>query len=350
VALPFLFVILRRAIELVGLRRKSTFDKDVETLVLRHQLEVLHRKGHRARFTWADRAWLALASQFLPRRRWTAFLVTPATLLEWQRRVVRRRWAYPNRPGRPSLDPETIELVCRMVRENPRWGYLRIVGELRKLEVPVLATSVRGILRRHGMGPAPQRSGPMWTEFIRSQATTMLSTDFFHVDTVLGQRLYGLFVIELESRVMHFLGVTANPNGSWMAQIARNLVFDLHQAQLDIRFLVRDRDTKFTAAFDQVLLTEGIRTIRTPVRAPRANAYAERWIETRRAECLDHLLIVSSGQLERVLRHCVGHYDRARPHRGLELAVPRPRASDTGTGPIKRRDVLGGLCEYARAA
>ena len=179
----------------------------------------------------------------------------------------------------------------------------------------------------------------------------MLATDFFHVDTVLGQRFYGLFVIEIQSRVVHLLGVTANPHGPWMAQMARNLVFDLHEANLSIRFFVRDRDRKFTAAFDEVLRSEGIETVRRPVRAPRANAYAERWIETLRAECLDHLLIISARQLERVLAEYVGHYNRARPHRGLGLPVPEPTVSGSGLGRIERHDLLGGLIhEYRRAA
>jgi putative transposase len=225
------------------------------------------------------------------------------------------------------------------------------VGELRKLGVSISATAVRGILRRHGLGPAPRRSGPRRTEFIRSQAKTMLATDLFHVDTVFGQRFYGLFVIEIQRRVVHLLGVTANPNGPWMVQMARNLVFDLHEAKLSIRFFVRDRDTKFNAAFDNVLGSEGIETIRTPVRAPRANAYAERWIETLRAECLDHQLIVPAGQLKRVLAEYVRHYNRARPHRGLGLAVPEPTVTGPVLGRIERHDVLGGLIhKYRRAA
>ena len=200
--------------------------------MIRHQLEFIRRRASLARFTWADRTWLSLAARVLPRRRWSAFLMTPATILEWQRRIVRRRWTYANRPGRPPVGAETVALVCRLAQENPRWGYLRIVGELRKLEVYISATAARGILRRHGLGPAPRRSGPSWTEFIRSQAKTMLATDFFHVDTVFGQRFYGFFVIEIQSRIVHLLAVTASPNGPWMAQMARNLAFELQEANL----------------------------------------------------------------------------------------------------------------------
>ena len=151
--------------------------------MLRHQLEVVRRTAPQVHFTWADRAWLSLAARLLPRRRWSAFLVTPATILEWQRRIVRRRWTYAHRPGRPPIGAETVALVCRLAQENPRWGYLRIVGELRKLEVCMSATAVRGILRRHGLGPASRRSGPSWTEFIRSQAKTMLATGISSTST-----------------------------------------------------------------------------------------------------------------------------------------------------------------------
>ena len=350
-ALSFLFLLARRALEMFCIRGKSTFDKDVEILVLRHQLEVLRRKTPRPRFSWADRAFLSLTARLLPRQRWSSLLVTPATILEWQRRIVRRRWTYSNRPGRPPLGEETVELICRLAQENPRWGYLRIVGEMRKLGVIVSATAVRGVLRRHGLGPAPRRSGPSWSVFLRAQAKSILATDFFHVDTVLGQRFYGLFVIEIDTRVVRLLGITTHPNGLWMAQMARNLTFNLHDDARRVRFLVRDRDAKFTAAFDDVLRSEGISTIRTPVRAPRANAYAERWIESLRAECLDHLLVITHRQLERVLHIYVDHYNTARPHRGLQLEVPVPFATSPPIGRIERHDILGGLIhEYRRAA
>jgi putative transposase len=352
VALSFLYRLVRRALELLRVHRLSGLEKDIEIVVLRHQLQVLRRRNPRARFNWADRAFLALAGTLLPRCRWSSLLVTPATVLAWQRRIVRGRWTYPHRgPGRPPLPDEQVELICGLARENPRWGYLRIVGELRKLGVTVSATSVRNVLRRHGLRPAPRREGPTWSEFLRSQAQSMLATDFFHVDAVNGQRHYALFVIEIERRVVHLLGVTTNPNGRWVTQLARNLVCDLQEAKRSITFLVRDRDAKFTATFDEVLRSEGIETIRTPVRAPRANAFAERWVETVRAECLDHLLIFSHGQLQHVLHTYVEHYNAARPHRGIGLGTPRRIVRGNPVGHVTRRDVLGGLIhEYRRAA
>ena len=294
-------------------------------------------------FTWADRAFLALAARFLPRGRWSSLRVTPATVLGWQRRVVARRWRYSSRPGRPPLGEETVELICRLAPENPRWGCFRIVGELRKLGVRVPATALRGVLRRHHLGPAPRRTGPSWAEFLRAQATSMLATDFFHVDTVLGQRVYGLFVIELESRVVHLLGATVQPDAGWMAQMGRNLLSDVQDAGCHVRYLVRDRDSKFTAAFDELLRDEGIMALRTLVRAPRANCYAERWVETLRAECLDHLLVFSRSHLDRVLRAYVAHYNGARPHRGLDLQVPAGMATQPAAGRVERHGVLGGL-------
>jgi putative transposase len=266
---------------------------------------------------------------------------------------VKKRRTYPHRqPGRPSLANETVELICRLARENPRWGYLRIVGELKKLGVTVSKTSVSTVLRRHCLPPAPRRAGPTWSEFLSAQAKGIVATDFFHVDTVLLRRHYVLFVIELERRVVHVLGVTTNPNGPWVTQVARNFAADLEDAGRRFRFLIRDRDTKFTRSFDEVFASIGIETIRTPVRSPRANAYAERFVRTVRQECLDQLLVVSRRHLESVLDEYVRHYNEARPHRGLLLAqpVPRPPAA-IGGGAITRRDVLDGIVhEYDWAA
>ena len=295
---------------------------------------------------------MTLLSSLVARERWRSFLVTPETLLGWHRRLVRRHWTYPHRrPGRPAVPPETVELIRRLGTENPRWGYLRIVGELRKLGVAVSKGSVAAVLRRYGLSPSPRRQGPSWSGFLRAQAKCILATDFFTVDTVALRRYYVLFVMELNSRVVHVLGVTANPDGAWVAQVARNFVADLEDHGRQFRFLLRDRDTKFTANFDAVLASAGIEVVRMPVQAPRANAFAERWVGTVRRECLDHLLIVSRRHLESVVCDYVRHYNRSRPHRGLHLAVPEPPLSLNHVGPVRRRDVLGGLAhEYERAA
>ena len=347
------FVITRRLLELIGLGA-SPDRKDVEIAVLRHQLVVLRRQVARPRYTPSDRMVLASLATLISRERWALFLLTPATLLRWHRELVRRRWTYPNggRPGRRALDPAVVELVLRLARENPRWGCLRIVGECRKLDVAVSATSVRTILRRHRLGPAPRRCGATWTQFLRAQAAGILACDFLTVETVALTRLYVLFFIEVERRRVHPAGITAHPSGQWVTQQVRNLLMTVDNAG-QWRFLIRDRDVKFTAAFDSALTAENIEVIKTP---PRANAYAERWVRTVRGECLDWILVWNRGHLHRVLTAFIGHYNAARPHRSLDLEVPAPAtvASVTtlqGTGRVERVDVLGGLIrEYRRAA
>jgi hypothetical protein len=356
VAFSLLYRGLCRIFDLVMAGRTER-DKDVEILVLRHQVKILERQLHaRLRYRPADRALLAALSRLLPRERWRAFLVTPETLLRWHREAARRkwrRWRRQRRAGRPALDPDVVALIVRLGHENRSWGCVRIQGELRKLGIWVSATSVRRVLRRHHLGPAP-RGGPSWAEFLRAQAAGILATDFLAVDKVFFQRLYVLFVIELRTRKVHILGVTRHPSGPWVTQVARNLVGDLAEHGRAFRFLIRDRDTKFTASFDGVFASEGIETIRTPVRAPRANAYAERWVRTACRECLDQLLLVGRRHTERVLRTYVRHYNEQCPHRGIGLAVPVTNdPPDVPARPthIERRDVLGGLIhEYYRAA
>jgi putative transposase len=299
--------------------------EDVEIAVLRHQLMVLRRQVARPRYTPTDRIVLASLARLLSRDRWAIFLVTPATLLRWHRDLVRRRWAYASRrAGRRPLDPDVVELVLRLARENPRWGYVRIVGECRKLGISVSATSVRTILRRHGLGPAPRRTGPTWTRFLRAQAAGMLACDLLTVETIRLTRLYVLFFIELDRRRVHLAGVTAHPTGEWMTQQVRNLLMVLHDGARRWRFLIRDRDAKFATAFDAVLADEGIEVVKIPPRAPQANAYAERCVRTVRDEFLDWVLIVNRRHLERVLTSYVARYNSARPHRGLDLDVPVP--------------------------
>ena len=238
--------------------------KDLELLVLRHQVDVLRRQVGRPALRPSDRALLSGAARLLPPARRHGLLVTPQTLLRWHRQLVRRRWTYPSaRVGRPSIDATTRELVLRLARENPRWGYQRIAGEVKKLGVRVSPSTVRRLLAHAGLGPAPRRSGPSWREFLRAQAGSIVACDFFTVDTALLRRYYVLFFIELQTRRVHLAGATANPDGRWVAQQARNLSFTA--ALDDITFLIRDRDSKFTRGFDEVFRTEGIAGIQTAV-------------------------------------------------------------------------------------
>jgi putative transposase len=253
--------------------------------------------------------------------------------------------------GRPPVDGRVRELVLRFARENPGWGYPRIAGELLKLGLRVSPSTIRRILFANRLGPAPRRSGPSWREFLRQQAAGMLACDFFTVETISLRHFYVLFFIEFESRRVHLAGCTTNPTGAWVTQQARNLSFTgIFQR---MRFLIHDRDSKFSGAFDEVFRSEGINVIHTPIRAPQANAHAERFVRTLRAECLDWLLIIGRHHLETVLGIYTAHYNRERPHRGLALLSPDSTKADPppSHGEIKRRDRLGGLIhEYHRAA
>jgi putative transposase len=346
---------LRRLLELVALRLRSERSKELEILVLRHQLHVLQHQVARPRLRPPDRVLLAALSRSLPRPAWSSFFVSPVTLLRWHRQLVARRWTYPQRTvGRPRTDSGSCELVLRLARENPTWGYRRIHGELVGLSITLAPSTIWAILRRHGIEPAPRRAELSWSQFLRTQASSIIACDFLTVDTVWLRRLYVLFFIELENRRVHFGGVTANPHERWVTQQARNLVMTLAERKQSVRFLVRDRDSKFTREFDEVFRSEGMRVIRTPVRAPRAKAHAERWVGSLRRECLDRILILGRRQLEQVVRAYIGHHNEHRPHRSLEqrppLAKPPPATPPLPTN-IGRRDRLGGLLhEYPIAA
>ena len=253
-AFSLLYIGLCRILGLVVSSRRTESDKDIEIMVLRHQVRVLERQLHaRVRFRPADRAILAALSRLLPRARWQSFLVTPDTLLWWHRKAGKhkwRRWRKQRGPGRPPMGAQLVELVVRLARENRSWGCVRIQGELRNLGIRVSATSIRRVLRRAGLGPAP-RGGPTWAEFLRSQAHSVLATEFFTVDTVGLKQLYVLFVIELSTRQVHVLGVTDDLTGIFVTQVARNFVGDLAGCGRSVKFLIRDRDTKFTASFDE---------------------------------------------------------------------------------------------------
>jgi len=283
-------------------------------------------------------------------------IVTPATVLRWHRDLVTRRWAQPRRrrTGGRCTAVELRRLVLRLASENSTWGYRRIQGELAGLGYRLAPSTVWLILKRAGIDPAPRREGPSWREFLRAQAHGILATDFFCVDTLLGHRLYVLFVVEHATRRVHLLGITANPTGAWVAQQARNLLMDLGDRAAQFRFLIRDRDSKFTDVFDAVFASEAIRILRTPVWAPRANAIAERWIGTVRRELLDRMLILNQRQLGTVLAEYVAHFNDHRPHRTLNQAAPlQPLPPPASPSPlrVRRRDRLGGLIhEYSQAA
>jgi putative transposase len=301
---------------------------------------------------------LAALARLLPRPLRMGRLVTPGTLLGWHRRLVRCRWTYPRSGGRPPVDPRVVVLIEVMARENPGWGYKRIQGELLGLGIHVGASTVRRILRRLRIPPAPQRSHTTWRQFLRTQAVTMLACDFFHVDCAVAlRRVYVFFVMEVGTRHVHVLGLTAHPDGAWTVQQARNLLMDPGERAAWFRFLIRDRAGQFTEAFDAVLAGAGIEVVKIPPRSPQANCFAERWVRTARSEVTDRMLIAGQRHLRAVLDEYVAHYNRRRPHRARNLRPPdgddivSAPVTDLATARIRRRTVLGGLIhKYERAA
>jgi len=269
---------------------------------------------------------------------------------------VKRRWTQPRgqRRGGRRTPPELRGLVLRLAAENSCWGYRRIHGELAVNGLPDRSQYRVVDSQAAGIDPTPRRDGPSWRQFLRGQAQGILATDFFCVDTLLLQRLYVLFVVEHATRRVHLLGVTAHPSGAWVAQQARNFLMDLGDRAAEFRFLIRDRDSKFTSMVDAVFASEGIRILRTPVRAPRANAIAERWIATARRELLDRMLIINHRHLLAVLTEYVAHFNDHRPHRALHQASPLsslPPPASPSQLRLRRRDRLGGLIhEYAQIA
>lgn len=347
--LSVLYFVLRLLLRLAP--EGEARERNAEILVLRQQVKVLSRKAGRPNLRLSDRLLLAALSRLLPRERWGSFMVSPQTLLRWHRELVRRKWTFKhNRGGRPPTDPKIVGVIVEMAKDNPRWGYMRIKGELAKLGVVVAANTIKAILARNGLGPAPRR-GPSWSEFLRAQADGILACDFFTVETALLRTLYVLFFIEVGTRRLHITPATPNPDGAFCAQQARNLA--MADGLEHVRFLIRDRDSKYIRAFDTVFASEGVRVIKTPVRAPKANAYAERVVRTIRHEVLDWTLVLGRRDLDRILRRYERHYNAERPHRGLDLAVPDgPAQPRTGLPAlIERTDILGGLIhEYHAVA
>ncbi|MGW9031752.1 transposase [Streptomyces sp. NPDC055722] len=355
-ALRMLYLIFLRLVGLLLLLSRSQDAKDRELLALRHENAVLRRQlGVRPRLTWPGRAVLAALARHLPGRLRRHRLVTPGTLLTWHRRLLRWKWKQkPARVGRPPISEELTALILRLARENPTWGSNRIQGELRRLGHRVGASTIRRILRSAGLGPAPRRgpgTGPTWREFLRAQASGLLAADFFHVDTAGLTRLYAFFVMEVGTRTVHILGVTTHPTTAWATQLARNLLADLGKRTSDFRYLLRDRDSRYTQAFDAVFTADGIEILKTAPRAPKMNAHAERFIRTARAECTDRMLIYNEHHLRHVLAEYAEHYNSGRPHRALQLRAPSddPDVIPFPAQRIQRHDVLSGLIHEYRS-
>jgi transposase InsO family protein len=353
VLIRFVYLLMIRVSGWLALLARSGTSKDVEILVLRYEIAVLRRQVARPKPDWADRAMIAALTRLVSRHLLVHRIVTPGTLLAWHRRLIKNKWTYPNTAGRPPVPEEICELVQQLARQNPRWGHRRIQGELLGLGYRIGAGTIRRILAAAGLTPAPRRPSPAWRQFLASQASAILACDFLHVDTVFLRRLYVFFVMEIQTRRVHILGITAHPAGPWTAQQARNLLIDLGERAGRFKFLIRDRDSKFTAAFDSVLAGNGVRIIKAPVRSPRANSFAERYVGTLRRECLDHLLIYGERHLRRILAEYSRHYNGHRPHqsRGQRPPLRKPGQPIDVTARIKRSRVVHGLInEYRRAA
>ncbi|SMD27171.1 integrase core domain-containing protein [Kibdelosporangium aridum] len=355
--LPYLA--LTSVFALLRLLPTSSTDKDTEILVLRHQLAILQRQVSKPRLTPPDRAFLAALLHPIPRStlRKLHLLVSPDTILRWHRDLLRRRHARasrPKRPGRPPTIRSIQTLVLRLARENPSWGYRRIHGELAGLAIKVAPSTVWEILRTNSIDPAPRRSQQTWATFLRSQAHAILATDFFETRTLTGARLFVLAVIEHTTRRIRILGATTHPTATWTTRQARNLMMDLQDASATaVRYLIRDRDSKYTTAFDAVLADSGITAITTGIRVPRMNAIMERWIRTCRTELLDRTLILNQAHLLQTLREYEGFYNQHRPHRALHAAAPQKPLPPPITEPntlehlnIQRQDRLGGILHH----
>jgi putative transposase len=357
---PFLVlhVVCSFLLDLAHVLTRSDRARDVELLLLRQQLRLYERKTRQPRPSRCEKVLLASLAARLPALSRVCLVFMPATLLRWHREIVRRKWTFANRPkrGRPPVSAACVELILRLAQENPCWGYGKLQGELRKLGHRVSQSAIKRVLRQHGLPPAPARGPSTWRAFLGHYRDSMVACDFFTVDTLCLTRLYVLFFIELGTRRVQLAGCTASPDAAWVTQQARQFTWHMQDDRPQpVRFLIHDRDSKFAASFDTVFALEGVAVIKTPVRAPNANAVAERVIRAIREECLDRLLILNRAHLTCVLKQYLAYRNQHRPHQGLGQRPPAPTtdppASPAAPERVWCRPVLGGLLhDYAVAA
>ena len=351
-------------LDILHVVRQPLDQKDLEILFLCQQLAVDRRRQKRGpSLSHVEKLLFAALVSLLKKTghpvrehlRNALLLFQPDTLLRWHRDLVRKKWTYAsarNRGGRPRTDAEVEALILRLAHENG-WGGGKLHGELKKLGVTIGETTLRVILRRHGIPPAPerQRRATSWRTCLKHYRHQLLACDFFTVETRRLNTLYVFFLMEVGTRRIHLAGITPHPTSAWVNQQARNFLWQREEMNCATRFLIRDRDSKYTAVFNAIFEAEGIDIIKTPVRVPKANAFAERWIRAVRQECLDRLIILDQRLLHYILTEYLSYYNCARPHQGLEQRTAIPLPVSDPQGQIERRDILHGLIhDYRRVA
>jgi transposase InsO family protein len=348
-------------LELIRISRMSDHDKDLEILVLRYQLGIADRKLNRTlKPDKSEKLALAVLVTRIKQRtnrttndlRSSVRIFTPRTVIRWHNELVKRKWTYKkkNQGGRPRINKQIEKLIVRLAEENGRWGYGKITGELIKLGLIFSESTIRNVLNRNGILPAPVRFGSLgWRHLMNHYKSQILACDFLTVETLFLKTVYIFFFIDLKTRRVYLAGVTSHPDGFWVAQQARQFTWELHEHETLFRHRIHDRDSKFTKVFDNVFQSEDINIIRTPVKAPNAYAFAERFVRSLREEILDHVLIINETHLLNVLNEYLAYYNERRPHQGLDQQSPIPRPSCQAEGKIIRQKVLGGIInDYQR--